>query len=174
MGGWLGGSAVGGRVRTALKSKSCRRAAIIVAGSATGAFCALEASEGYGVRSPAMTHVLVCFGIEGISQAVMAAGFKKTFNNLAGRSKTLVFLALNVLRVEGQSPVERGGLRCFTAFLGFSAVQELEEISGVASKEWSLEKALERMHLEAQRDAADRERKHQQDLQVYYPSLLCG
>ena len=38
----------------------------------------------------------------------------------------------------------------------------------------SLEKALERMHLEAQRDAADRERKHQQDLQVYYPSLLCG
>merc|ERR1719333_581213 len=81
-----------------------------------------------------MTHVLVCFGIEGISQAVIAAGsshFKKTFNNLAGRSKTLVFLALNVLRVEGQSPVERGGLRCFTAFLSFSAIQELEEISGV-------------------------------------------
>merc|ERR1719399_2070817 len=78
-----------------------------------------------------MTHVLVCFGIEGISQAVMAAGVKKTFNNLAGRSKTLVFLALNVLRVEGQSPVERGGLRCFTAFLGFSAIQEFEEISGV-------------------------------------------
>merc|ERR1719399_2166756 len=78
-----------------------------------------------------MTHVLVCFGIEGISQAVMAAGVKKTFNNLAGRSKTLVFLALNVLRVEGQSPVERGGLRCFTAFLGFSAIQEFEEIAGV-------------------------------------------
>merc|ERR1719420_1766211 len=81
-----------------------------------------------------MTHVLVCFGIEGISQAVMAAGssrFTKTFNNLAGRSKTLVFLALNVLRVEGQSPVERGGLRCFTAFLSFSAIQEFEEISGV-------------------------------------------
>jgi len=123
--------AVAGRVRKALKSKSCRRAAIVVAGSATGAFCALEAYEGYGVRSPAMTHVLVCFGIEGISQAVMAAGFKKTFNNLAGRSKTLVFLALNVLRVEGQSPVERGGLRCFTAFLGFSAVQEFEEIAGL-------------------------------------------
>merc|ERR1719399_2282348 len=78
-----------------------------------------------------MTHVLVCFGIEGISQAVMAAGVKKTFNNLAGRSKTLVFLALNVLRVEGQSPVERGGLRCFTAFLSFSAIQEFEEIAGV-------------------------------------------
>ena len=42
-----------------------------------------------------------------------------------------MFLALNVLRVEGQSPVERGGLRCFTAFLGFSAIQEFEEISGV-------------------------------------------
>ena len=93
--------AVGGRVRKALRSKTCRRAAIIVAGSATGAFCALEAYEGYSVRSPVMTHVLVCFGIEGISQAVIAAGssrdFKKTFNNLAGRSKTLVFLALNVL-----------------------------------------------------------------------------
>mgnify|MGYP004212233423 CR=1 FL=1 len=82
-----------------------------------------------------MTHVLVCFGIEGISQAVMAASssraFKKAFNSLAGRSKTLVFLALNVLRVEGQSPVERGGIRCFTAFLGFSAIQEFEEIAGV-------------------------------------------
>ena len=42
-----------------------------------------------------------------------------------------MFLALNVLRVEGQSPVERGGLRCFTAFLSFSAIQEFEEISGV-------------------------------------------
>ena len=126
--------AVGGRVRKALKSKSCRRAAIIFAGSATGAFCALEAYEGYGVRSPAMTHVLVCFGIEGMSQAVTASSsrdFKKTFNNLAGRSKTLVFLALNVLRVKGQSPVERGGLRCFTAFLSFSAIQEFEEIAGV-------------------------------------------
>ena len=63
-----------------------------------------------------------------------AAGFKKTFNNLAGRSKTRVPGAQR-LRVEGQSPVELGGLRCFTAFLSASPLSKSSKRSP-ACKWW--------------------------------------
>ena len=60
---------------------------------------------------------------------MMAASSSRDFKrcNLAGRSKTLVFLALTPY-AWGQSPVKARRARCFTAFLGFSAIQEFEEI----------------------------------------------
>ena len=127
--------AVAGRVRKALNSETCRRAVFVGVAASTGVFCALEAYAGYGVRSPATTHVLTCLAFEGVWQAAMVActspDFKKKLHALEGHLKSVALLALNVLHVKGQSPVERGGIRCFTAFLGFSAVQVFEEIWGV-------------------------------------------